>query len=345
MNTYAKSGIDLELYNKLIKEVKPIAQETTREEVISEIGSFSALFDFAALSKKYDHPVLVSSTDGVGTKLLIAQEVNRHDTIGIDLVAMCVNDLLAQGATPLFFLDYFATGVLTKDVLLSVVKGIAEGCKQAKIALIGGETAEMPGMYGNNHYDLAGFVVGVVDKSKILPKCDAMKEGDYIVGLESNGIHSNGFSLVRHIFKDLGINYNDSSPWNNQPWKEVLLEPTKIYVDSLLPIMPKVKGIAHITGGGLIDNIPRILPKNLFANIDINSWKWPDIFLWLTKEGKIEKKEMLKTFNCGIGMVLIVSPENMQNVKNHFQKRGEKIEIIGKFDEACNPPLDRVVFS
>ncbi|MDX5526319.1 MAG: phosphoribosylformylglycinamidine cyclo-ligase [Wolbachia endosymbiont of Andrena nigroaenea] len=345
MNTYIRSGIDLELYNKLIKEVKPIAQETTREEVISKIGSFSALFDFAALSKKYDHPVLVSSTDGVGTKLLIAQEVNRHDTIGIDLVAMCVNDLLAQGATPLFFLDYFATGVLSKDVLLSVVQGIAKGCKQAKIALVGGETAEMPGMYDNNHYDLAGFVVGIVDRKQILPNCSMMKVGDYIVGLESSGIHSNGFSLVRHIFKGLGINYNDSSPWNNQLWKEVLLEPTKIYVDSLLPIMPKVKGIAHITGGGLIDNIPRILPKNLFANIDINSWKWPDIFLWLTKEGKIEKKEMLKTFNCGIGMVLIVSPENMQNVKNHFQKRGEKIEIIGKLDEACNPPLDRVVFS
>lgn len=345
MNTYTRSGIDLELYNKLIKEVKPIAQETTREEVISEIGSFSALFDFAALSKKYDHPVLVSSTDGVGTKLLIAQEVNKHDTIGIDLVAMCVNDLLAQGATPLFFLDYFATGVLSKDVLLSVVQGIARGCKQAKIALVGGETAEMPGMYGNNHYDLAGFVVGVVDRKQILPNCSMMEAGDYIVGLESSGIHSNGFSLVRHIFKSLGINYNDTSLWNNKSWSEILLEPTKIYVDSLLPIMPKVKGIAHITGGGLIDNIPRILPKNLFANIDINSWKWQDIFLWLTKEGKIEKKEMLKTFNCGIGMVLIVSPENMQNVKNHFQKRGEKIEIIGKLDEACNPPLDRVVFS
>lgn len=303
------------------------------------------MFDFSTLSKKYDHPVLVSSTDGVGTKLLIAQEVNKHDTIGIDLVAMCVNDLLAQGATPLFFLDYFATGILTKDVLLSVIQGIAEGCKQAKIALVGGETAEMPGMYGNNHYDLAGFVVGVVDKSKILPKCDAMKEGDYIVGLESNGIHSNGFSLVRHIFKSLSINYNDISPWNNKSWGAILLESTKIYVDSLLPIMPKVKGIAHITGGGLIDNIPRILPKNLFANIDINSWKWPDIFLWLEEEGKIEKKEMLKTFNCGIGMVLIIDPENIENVKNYFQGCGERIEIIGKLDEACNPLSDRVVFS
>ncbi|NSX83134.1 phosphoribosylformylglycinamidine cyclo-ligase, partial [Wolbachia endosymbiont of Atemnus politus] len=323
MNTYSKSGVDLKLYNKLIKEVKLIVEETKKEEVISEVGSFSALFDFAMLSKKYDHPVLVSSTDGVGTKLLIAQEVNKHDTIGVDLVAMCVNDLLAQGATPLFFLDYFATGILSKDVLLSVVQGIVEGCKQAKIALVGGETAEMPGMYSNNHYDLAGFVVGVADKSKILPNYRTMKAGDYIVGLESSGIHSNGFSLIRHVFKDLGISYNDLSPWNSRLWREVLLKPTKIYVDSLLPIMPQVKGIAHITGGGLVDNIPRTLPKNLFADIDISSWKWPDIFLWLAEEGKIEKREMLKTFNCGIGIALIVDPENMQNVKDHFQKRGE----------------------
>lgn len=343
MSTYAKSGVDLELYNKLIKEVNLIVGKTKKkEEVISEEGSFSALFDFAALSKKYNHPVLVSSTDGVGTKLLIAQEVNKHDTIGVDLVAMCVNDLLAQGATPLFFLDYFATGTLSKDVLLSVVQGIAEGCKQANIALVGGETAEMPGMYSNNHYDLAGFVVGVVDKSKILPKCNTMKEGDCIVGLESNGIHSNGFSLIRHVFKDLGINYNDLSPWNNKTWSEMLLEPTKIYVDSLLPIMSKVKGIAHITGGGLVDNVPRILPEDLFADVDIGSWEWPDVFLWLIKEGKIEKREMLRTFNCGIGMVLIVDPENMQSVKNHFQKRGEKIEIIGKLHEKYKPPLDEV---
>ncbi|MDM8335347.1 phosphoribosylformylglycinamidine cyclo-ligase [Wolbachia pipientis] len=345
MNTYAKSGVDLELYNKLIKEVKLIVEETKKEEVISEVGSFSALFDFATLGKKYDHPVLVSSADGVGTKLLIAQEVNKHDTIGADLVAMCVNDLLTQGATPLFFLDYFAAGVLSKDVLLPVVQGIVEGCKQAKIALVGGETAEMSGMYSNSHYDLAGFVVGVVDRSKILPSCDLMKAGDYIVGLESSGVHSNGFSLVRHIFEDLDIGYNDSSPWNDQLWGEVLLKPTKIYVDSLLPIVSQVKGIAHITGGGLVDNIPRILPKNLLANININSWKWPDIFLWLAEEGKIEKGEMLKTFNCGIGMILIVDPENIQSVENHFQKRREKVEVIGELNEVYNPSLDRVVFS
>lgn len=345
MTTYAKSGIDLQLYNKLIKEVKPIVEGTKGKEVISEVGSFSALFDFAALSKQYDHPVLVSSTDGVGTKLLIAQEVNKHDTIGIDLVAMCVNDLLAQGATPLFFLDYFATGVLSKEVLLSVVKGIAEGCKQAKIALVGGETAEMPGMYSNDHYDLAGFVVGVVDKSKILPKCDVMKEGDYIVGLESSGIHSNGFSLVRHIFKGLNLNYKDSSPWSGKLWGEVLLEPTKIYVDSLLPITEKIKGIAHITGGGLIDNISRILPDNLVAEININSWKWPEIFEWLTKEGRVEKEEMFKTFNCGIGMVLIVDDENIKDVENYFQKRGEKIDIIGKLNKKDINSSDKVTLN
>ncbi|NUY39661.1 phosphoribosylformylglycinamidine cyclo-ligase [Wolbachia endosymbiont of Litomosoides brasiliensis] len=344
MNTYAKSGVDLKLYSKLIKEVQLVVDENKREEVISEVGSFSALFDFAALSEKYNHPVLVSSTDGVGTKLLIAQEIGKHDTIGIDLVAACVNDLLVQGATPLFFLDYFATGALNKDVLLSVIQGITEGCKQAKIALVGGETAEMPGMYDNNRYDLAGFVVGVVDKSKILPGYGLMKAGDYIVGLESSGIHSNGLSLVRHIFEDLGISYNDPSWWDNQLWGEVLLKPTKVYVDSLLPIMSQVKGIAHITGGGLVDNVPRILPKNLFADIDINSWKWPDIFLWLMEEGKVGKKEMLRTFNCGIGMILILDPENIQGVKNHFQKRGEKIKIIGKLDEKCNPSFDGVVF-
>ena len=343
MTTYAKSGINLEVYNELIKKVKPIVEETKGKEVISEIGSFSALFDFAELSKEYDHPVLVSSTDGVGTKLLIAQEVNKHSTIGIDLVAMCVNDLLAQGAMPLFFLDYFATGILEKEVLLSVVEGIAKGCQQAKIALVGGETAEMPGMYGSNHYDLAGFVVGVVDKSKILPKCGLMQEGDYIVGLESSGIHSNGFSLVRHILKELGINYNSLSPWNDKSWGEVLLEPTKIYVNSLLPIMSKVKGIAHITGGGLVDNIPRILTDDLAAEIDTSSWQWPEIFSWLEGEGKIEKQEMLKTFNCGVGMVMIVDDENIRDVENYFQGRKENIWKIGKLNKR-NPNSLKVVF-
>ncbi|WP_253299854.1 phosphoribosylformylglycinamidine cyclo-ligase [Wolbachia endosymbiont of Chironomus riparius] len=333
MSTYAKSGVNLESYNKLIKKIKPIAKGTARKEVISEIGSFSALFDFATLSKQYDHPVLVSSTDGVGTKLLIAQEINKHDTIGVDLVAMCVNDLLAQGATPLFFLDYFATGTLSEKVLLDVMQSIAEGCKKANIALIGGETAEMPGMYGNNHYDLAGFVVGVVDKSKILPNYNIMEEGDYIIGLQSSGIHSNGFSLVRQIFKDLNISYSDLSPWDNKSWGEILLEPTKIYVDCLLPIMSLVKGIAHITGGGLLDNISRVLPENLFVNIDTDSWKWPDVFLWLKEAGNVAKDEMLKTFNCGIGIALIISPTRLHDIESHFKKYGEEIRFIGKLKE------------
>ncbi|MCV3769620.1 MAG: phosphoribosylformylglycinamidine cyclo-ligase, partial [Wolbachia pipientis] len=301
MSTYFESGINLKLYNKLIRKIKHIIEETKEKEVLSEVGSFSALFDFAELVRKCDHPVLVSSTDGVGTKLLIAQEISKHNTIGIDLVAMCVNDLLAQGAIPLFFLDYFATGILSKDVFLSIIYGIIEGCKQAKISLVGGETAEMPGMYSGNYYDLAGFAVGMIGKSQILPNYGKMKAGDYIVGLESSGIHSNGFSLIRCIFKNLGISYNDLSPWNSQLWGEVLLKPTKIYVDSLLPVMSQVKGIAHITGGGLVDNIPRIISENLFADIDTNSWKWPDVFLWLAEEGKVRKEEMLRTFNCGVG--------------------------------------------
>ncbi|OEY86501.1 phosphoribosylformylglycinamidine cyclo-ligase [Wolbachia pipientis] len=332
MATYAKSGVNLNLYNKLIKKIKPIVDKTTKEEVISETGLFSALFDFSKLSKQYDHPVLVSSTDGVGTKLLIAQEIDKHDTIGIDLVAMCVNDLLTQGATPLFFLDYFAAGKLKENILLSVMESIAEGCRQARTALVGGETAEMPDMYSVGRYDLAGFVVGVVDKNAILPNCSAMEQGDYIVGLKSSGIHSNGFSLVRNIFKDLGINYNSLSPWNNKLWAEILLEPTKIYVDSLLPIMHLLKGIAHITGGGLSDNIARILPDGFFADIDYTSWQWPEIFLWLQDTGKVTKSEMLRTFNCGIGMVLIISPKNLQSLEICFSDQ-KAMKIIGKINK------------
>ncbi|UWI83205.1 phosphoribosylformylglycinamidine cyclo-ligase [Wolbachia endosymbiont of Howardula sp.] len=330
MNSYLKAGINLHLYNQAITEIKHIAQDTHKEEVISELGSFAALFDLSKLIKEYHHPILVSSTDGVGTKILIAQEVNEHDTLGIDLVAMCVNDLLTQGSTPLFFLDYFATGILNKEVLLSIIRGIATGCKYAHITLVGGETAEMPGMYNTSQYDLAGFVVGIVDKEKILPKSESMRENDYILGLASEGIHANGFALIRYIFANLGINYQDYSPWKNLAWKDVLLHPTKIYVDSILPIISQVKGIAHITGGGLIDNIPRIIPEGLFADIDINSWQWPELFIWLEINGKISKEEMLKTFNCGIGMILIVDEKNLEQVTNHFQKRREKISIIGQ---------------
>ncbi|WP_333023245.1 phosphoribosylformylglycinamidine cyclo-ligase [Wolbachia endosymbiont of Pentidionis agamae] len=332
MNIYVKSGVNLNLYNKLMKKVKPVIESTSNKEVISKLGSFAALFDLSNLNKKYKDPILVSSTDGVGTKLLIAQEIGKHETIGIDLVAMCINDILTQGATPLFFLDYFAAGTINEEIVSSVISGIADGCKKAGVALIGGETAEMPGMYSKKHYDLAGFVVGIVEKEKILPKYDSMKKDDYILGLESSGIHSNGFSLVRHIIKNCNINYNDLSPWSNRSWGDVLLTPTKIYVSSLLPIMSQVKGIAHITGGGLIDNVPRVLPENLIPDIDINSWKWPEIFVWLKEHGNISESEMTKVFNCGIGIVLIVSNENLQAIESHFDALGEKIHIIGRLN-------------
>ncbi|WP_339046239.1 phosphoribosylformylglycinamidine cyclo-ligase [Candidatus Mesenet endosymbiont of Agriotes lineatus] len=341
MRTYLESGVNVELGNQLVKKIKPIAKSTFRDEVISDIGSFAALFDFAALCKKYKNPVLVSSTDGVGTKLLIAEEINKHDTIGIDLVAMCVNDVLAQGAEPLFFLDYFSAGSLDEDTVLSVISGIGIGCKEAKVALIGGETAEMPSMYKKGIYDLAGFAVGVVDKGKILPQ--NITAGDVIIGVHSSGIHSNGFSLVRSIIKNCSINYSDLSPWHGKLWGEILLEPTKIYVNSLLPIMSQIKGIAHITGGGLIDNIPRILPHHLAAEID--SWQWPEIFTWLSKEGKVEKEEMLKTFNCGIGMVLVIAQDNIGDVCNSLTKSGETVSIIGRIIEKPTNNAESVIFT
>ncbi len=328
MRTYLESGVNIELGNQLVKKIKPIAKSTFRTGVIGEIGSFGALFDIAAFCKKYNNPILVSSTDGVGTKLLIAQEIGKHDTIGIDLVAMCVNDILAQGAEPLFFLDYFSTSNLDENIILPVVNSIAAGCKEANVALIGGETAEMPGMYKKDAYDLAGFAVGVCDRGKILPH--NITADDVIIGVHSSGIHSNGFSLIRSIIKSHKINYNDLSPWHSESWGEVLLKPTKIYVNSLLPVVSKIKGIAHITGGGFIDNIPRILPDHLAAEIDLNSWQWPEIFIWLNTEGKIEKEEMLKTFNCGIGIALVVTQDNVSSICNSLNEDGEVTSIIGK---------------
>lgn len=341
MRTYLESGVNVKLGNQLVKKIKPIAKSTFRDEVIGEVGSFAALFDFAALCKKYKNPVLVSSTDGVGTKLLIAGEIGKHDTIGIDLVAMCVNDILAQGAEPLFFLDYFSAGNLDEDTVLSVISSISAGCKEAKVALIGGETAEMPSMYKKGVYDLAGFAVGVVDKDEILPK--NITVGDVVIGVHSSGIHSNGFSLARSIIKSCNINYSDLSPWHGKSWGEILLEPTKIYVGSLLPIMSQIKGIAHITGGGLIDNVPRILPHNLAAEID--PWHWPEIFTWLSKEGKVEKDEMLKTFNCGIGMVLVVAQDNIDDVCSSLTKNGETVSTIGRIVEKPTGSTASVIFT
>ncbi|QGR02718.1 phosphoribosylformylglycinamidine cyclo-ligase [Ehrlichia ruminantium] len=329
MKTYSSAGVDIESGNSLVEKIKPIASLTSRPGVISSIGSFGALFDISKV-KQYSNPVLVSSTDGVGTKLCIAQDTNHHKTIGIDLVAMCVNDVLAQGAEPLFFLDYFATGKIHHDVTLEVISSIAKGCKEANVALIGGETAEMPGMYDNSKYDIAGFSVGIIEADSILPKTDNIKIGDTILGLASSGLHSNGFSLIRNIIHEYHINYHDTCPWSDQTWASYLLTPTRIYVSSLLPIIPLVSGLAHITGGGFIYNIPRILPNHLSAQINLNSWKMPEIFHWLQTTVQVPHTELLKTFNCGIGMVIIVSQENEKQVLSMLQATGETVYNIGK---------------
>lgn len=307
-NTYSASGVDIDKASKLVEDIKQFANTTSKEGVMNGIGGFGGLFSLN--TQKYNNPVLVSSTDGVGTKLLIAQSMNKHDTIGIDLVAMCANDILCHGAEPLFFLDYFATGKLELASARAVIKGIAQGCKEANMALIGGETAEMPGVY-NNKYDLAGFCLGAVEHDEILPSKN-IQAGDLLIGLSSSGLHSNGFSLVRKVLSELKITVHEQSPWQSKSWGEVLLQPTSIYVQSVLPILKNVKGLAHITGGGMIENIPRILPPGLTFVLD--QFDWPEIFLWLQKEGNIEKQEMLKVFNCGIGMVLIVTQDKSTEV-------------------------------
>ena len=315
MNTYQKSGVNINTGNELVEEIKPLAKSTDRAGVMGGIGSFGALFSLSATGQKYINPILVSSTDGVGTKLCIAQKIELHNTIGIDLVAMCVNDILAQGAEPLFFLDYFATGKLEKSIAISVIEGIAEGCKEAQVALVGGETAEMPGVYEKEIYDLAGFAVGIVEKDRILPK--DIKEGDVLLGLASSGVHSNGYSLVRKIY--------DANP-KEFNIKE-LMAPTKIYVKALLPLVKKglVKGMAHITGGGITENLPRITG----AEIKRSSWEFPELFKKLQKFGNVAEEEMLRTFNCGIGMVVAVAPENKQAVIKALNDSGETAFEIG----------------
>ncbi|QXK91747.1 phosphoribosylformylglycinamidine cyclo-ligase [Neoehrlichia mikurensis] len=328
MSTYQDSGVNIKNANKLVKNIQAIAKSTARVEVIGDIGGFGGLFDLSII-KKYNNPVLVSSTDGVGTKLCIAQEVNNHQSIGIDLVAMCINDILCHGAEPLFFLDYFATGKLDNNIALQIINGIVQGCKKSNVTLIGGETAEMPGMYSDTKYDLAGFAVGIVEKEKILPIKNSINPDDVILGLPSSGIHSNGFSLIRKILQDFNISYNDKCPWHNSSWADVLLTPTYIYTKYILPIFHLVKGISHITGGGFIENIPRILPENLAANIFLDSWKKPPIFNWIEKIGNISQREMLNTFNYGIGMVIIASKKNAETLKNIFSNQGNPIYIIG----------------
>lgn len=333
--SYKESGVDIDAGNAFVDKIKPIAKATIRNGCMSAIGGFGALFDIKALGMV--DPIIVSTTDGVGTKLRLAIESGKLDTIGIDLVAMCVNDLLAQGAESLFFLDYFATAKLNVDEAVQIVKGIAEGCSMAGCALIGGETAEMPGMYHGNDFDLAGFAVGAVERDNLLPKKD-IKEGDLLVGLSSSGFHSNGYSLVRHVIKKASIDVNINSPFaEGKSILDCLLEPTKIYVKEIMPYIQnnQIKAIAHITGGGLKENIIRVLPDNLGVKINTRSWQIPEIFNWIQKLGQIEVDEMLRTFNCGIGLVLVINQEDV-NIADKLQGK-----IIG---EVVKAETERVTF-
>lgn len=327
--SYRDAGVDIDAGDALVEAIKPFAKRTMREGVIGGLGGFGALFE---LGKKYKEPVLVSGTDGVGTKLKLAFHLNKHDTIGIDLVAMSVNDILVQGAEPLFFLDYFACGKLDVPTATDVIKGIAFGCEQAGCALIGGETAEMPSMYPEGEYDLAGFAVGAVEKSKII---DGTKiaPGDVILGLASSGAHSNGYSLVRKIIDVAKPDLN--ADFHGRKLSEALLEPTRIYVKPLLALMSQleVKGMVHITGGGLIENIPRVLQPGLTAELHRDAWTMPPLFAWLQQHGGVADAEMHRVFNCGIGMAVIVSKENADAAMQQLKAAGETVTRIGEIRE------------
>ena len=328
--TYRDAGVDIDAGDELVERIKPFASRTMRPEVLGGIGGFGALVE---VSKKYKNPVMVSGTDGVGTKLKLAFRLKKHDTVGIDLVAMSVNDILVTGAEPIFFLDYFACGKLDVGVASDVVKGVAEGCEQAGAALIGGETAEMPGMYDPNEYDLAGFAVGLVEKSKII---DGTKitPGDTVIGLASSGPHSNGYSLVRTVIATSGADLYESFD-EKRTLGETLLEPTRIYVKPVLAVIAKVavKGIAHITVGGLTENVPRVLPDNTCARLDSSRWPRPAIFAWLQRHGHIDKHEMERTFNCGIGMVVIVAKRDAQETIEALKEHGVDAYEIGAIVE------------
>lgn len=328
--TYADAGVDIDAGNLMVEKIKPIVRTTQRAGSDTELGGFGGLFDLKAAGFK--DPVLVAANDGVGTKLKIAIDTGIHDTVGIDLVAMCVNDLVVQGAEPLFFLDYYATGRLDPNQGAAVVSGIAEGCRQAGAALIGGETAEMPGMYIKGDYDLAGFAVGAAERGKLLPSKD-LNEGDVVLGLSSSGLHSNGFSLVRRIVEESGLDFNAPAPFDKTvSLAEALLIPTRIYVRSLLSVLRKdlgLKALAHITGGGFPENIPRVLPKTLAVEINLDAIKVPPVFSWLAKQGNITEQEMLRTYNCGIGMIVVVDSKKADDAFTAFQAKGEKPVRLG----------------
>ncbi len=337
--SYKDAGVDINAGNELVERIKPHVKRTTRPEVIGGLGGFGAL---CALPGKYKEPILVSGTDGVGTKLRLAIDLRKHDTIGIDLVAMCVNDLVVQGAEPLFFLDYYATGKLEVDVASDVVKGIAEGCVQSGCALVGGETAEMPGMYHAGDYDLAGFCVGVVEKSKIIDG-SKVQAGDALIALGSSGPHSNGYSLIRKVIDVAGVN-PATEQLAGKALGDQLLAPTKIYVKSVLELIEKVDvhAIAHLTGGGFWENIPRVLPDNTKAVIDEKSWEWQPVFKWLQEKGNIDSYEMYRTFNCGVGMVIALPQADVEKALNVLRQAGENAWLIGQI-ESLNPGEKQVI--
>ena len=329
--TYSDAGVDIDAGNLMVEKIKPAVRSTRRPGADGEIGGFGGLFDLKAAG--FNDPILVAANDGVGTKLKIAIDANIHDTVGIDLVAMCVNDLVVQGAEPLLFLDYYATGKLDPDQGAEIVAGIAEGCRQAGCALIGGETAEMPGMYRDGDYDLAGFAVGAAERGQLLPSGD-IAEGDVILGLASSGVHSNGYSLVRKIVELSGLGWDAPAPFAaDKTLGAALLTPTRIYVKPLLKAIKEtkaLKALAHITGGGFPENIPRVLPKHLAAEIDLSSIQVPAVFSWLAKTGGVAQNEMLRTFNCGIGMIVVVSAENADTVTSALEAEGETVARLGR---------------
>ena len=330
--TYAEAGVSIDAGNALVKAIGPLARSTARPGADAELGGFGGFFDLKAAG--YSDPLLVAANDGVGTKLKLAIETGQHDGVGIDLVAMCANDLIVQGAEPLFFLDYYATGKLDQSVAAAVVGSIAEGCRQAGCALIGGETAEMPGMYAGGDYDLAGFCVGAVERDKVLTGKD-IAPGDVILGVASSGVHSNGFSLVRRIVEQEKWNLDEPLPAAGaKTLGEVLLEPTRIYVRSLLPLVQdrKIKGLAHITGGGLLENIPRVLPDGCHAMIETSHWELPRVFAQLQQGGRLAADEMARTFNCGIGMAVVVSADDAQDVRAMLEGAGETVFDIGRIE-------------
>jgi phosphoribosylaminoimidazole synthetase len=333
--TYAQAGVDIDAGAALVERIKPLAKSTRRAGAEASLGGFGALFDLKAAGD--DDPLLVTTTDGVGTKLKVAIETGIHDTVGIDLVAMCVNDLLAQGAEPLMFLDYFATGKLDVEAAATVVGGIAEGCRQAGCALVGGETAEMPGMYADGDYDMAGFCVGAVDRDKVLPRMEDQKAGDLLIGLGSSGPHSNGYSLVRRIVERSGLAWNAPAPFaDDQTLAQALLAPTRIYVKTVLPHLKagRIKGLAHITGGGMVENPPRAIADGLVARFDWNAWALPPVFAWMQEVGGVSDHELRRTFNCGVGLMLIVDPHDLPDVLEGLVRAGEDAFVIGELATA-----------